>query len=196
MCGFKLKGVIMPMKIQRVQESDFMDIYQFEMRNRAFFETVLPPRPTTYNVYESFEKLMNEFMFEQLTGDFIMYTVRDEEGYLAGRINLQVMFEKGTRRAELGYRVDCNYRGKGVMTGAVSAVLVEAFTKLGIAEVVAGTAVENIASQRVLEKNGFIKIGEEKDVMEVNGLSIDGILYAIKRDAFELKSHKKQNEGI
>ncbi|WP_374700077.1 GNAT family N-acetyltransferase [Fusibacter sp. 3D3] len=35
-------------------------------------------------------------------------------------------------------------------------------------------------SQRVLEKNGFKQIGEEKKVMKVNGKWVDGFLYAIQ----------------
>ena len=65
---------------------------------------------------------------------------------------------------EIGYGVSEEYEGKGYATEAVSAVVRWAIDQPGVARIEAETEAENIASQRVLEKCGFIatgSIGEE-----------------------------------
>lgn len=56
---------------------------------------------------------------------------------------------------ELGYWVAADYWGQGIATEAARAVLDQAFTDLGIPEVTATVADDNVASQRVLYKLGF-----------------------------------------
>jgi len=169
------------MKIERVTEQDYLKIYQFEKKNSFYFETVLPPRPKGYQHYDTFKKIMDDLMMEQSAGDYYMYLMKSDEDDIIGRINLQIIQENNMRRAELGYRTDFEQQGKGFTSEAVKFMLKEAFIRYDVVEVIAGTAKENIASQSVLEKNGFKMIGEEKAVMAVNGKPVDGIVYAIKK---------------
>ncbi len=74
-----------------------------------------------------------------------------------------------------------NEQGKGYASQAIHLILKEAFEHYKVSEVIAGTSKKNIASQRVLEKNGFVKVGEEEKIMKVNGQWVDGILYATQK---------------
>ncbi len=56
---------------------------------------------------------------------------------------------------EIGYGTYDQFQGKGYMTEAISAITDWALSQKGVKVVVAGTNVDNIASQRVLEKCGF-----------------------------------------
>ena len=60
---------------------------------------------------------------------------------------------------ETGYCVLPAYRGRGLATEMVGALLAWAFTHRAVARVEAETAVENRASRRVLEKCGFAERG-------------------------------------
>ena len=56
---------------------------------------------------------------------------------------------------EIGWRLDKRYWGKGCATEGAKACLKHGFENLGFDEVVSFTAVENIASQRVMQKIGL-----------------------------------------
>lgn len=57
--------------------------------------------------------------------------------------------------AEVSYIFDCNYWGLGYGTKAVNMILDIGFNKLKLISIYAYTLDDNIASKRVLEKNGF-----------------------------------------
>jgi ribosomal-protein-alanine N-acetyltransferase len=173
------------MKIEQVTEKDYETLYAFEMRNKAFFERNLPPRPEGYQQYQTFKEIMDDLLLEQSAGDYFMYLVKDDLGYIMTRINLQIDEDKGLKRADLGYRTDCKAQGKGVTSQAVQLVLEEAFTRHALSEVTAGTASDNLASQSVLIKNGFVKVSEVQAVMEVNGKVVDGFIYRLTRETYK-----------
>jgi len=167
----------MTLRIELVNISDYRQIFDFEKDNRAFFESVLPPRAEDYYQYESFENIMDQLMTEQENGQFYMYLIRVSDK-LIGRINLQISDEDNVKKAEVGYRIGEGYQGKGYATEAVKLIINEASAQLSIKEMVAGTAKSNIGSRKVLENNGFIHIGEEKNVFKINDTWIDGLLYS------------------
>jgi RimJ/RimL family protein N-acetyltransferase len=66
------------------------------------------------------------------------------------------------RLYEIGYGVAPAHEGRGVMTRAIAALL-PILAADGHAGLTAGTSVGNPGSQRVLEKNGFVRTGERTD---------------------------------
>lgn len=91
---------------------------------------------------------------EQDNHDAYMHLIRDSQGVMIGRINLSVL-ESDRNTAELGYRIGENVTNLGYTSEAVKLVLEKAFTTYGLNRIIAGTATGNLASQRVLLKNGF-----------------------------------------
>jgi [ribosomal protein S5]-alanine N-acetyltransferase len=79
--------------------------------------------------------------------------------------------------ANVGYWVDERQNGKGLATRAVAAIVGVAFAELDLHRVEAGTLVENVASQRVLEKNGFERIGIAHRYLKIAGEWRDHVLY-------------------
>ncbi len=64
---------------------------------------------------------------------------------------------------EIGYGIVASRRGQGLATAAMAAMLDIASKDLRIRHLTAETAADNIASQRVLEKNGFVRVGTRVD---------------------------------
>lgn len=91
---------------------------------------------------------------EQENRDVYMHLIRDAQGVMVGRVNLSVL-GKDRKTAELGYRIGENVANLGYASEAVNLVLEKAFTTYGLHRIIAGTATDNLASQRVLLKNGF-----------------------------------------
>ena len=140
--------------LELLSEDNSIDIYSFEKENREYFERNLPPRPATYFDSEGFKEITRELLREQENHDVYMHLIRDAQGVMVGRINLSVL-GKDRKTAELGYRIGENVTNLGYASEAVKLVLEKAFTTYGFNRIIAGTATGNLASQRVLLKNGF-----------------------------------------
>jgi RimJ/RimL family protein N-acetyltransferase len=83
-----------------------------------------------------------------------------EDGMVVGMTSFTKREEDG--RYEIGYGVAPAHEGRGVMTGAMAALLpiLAADEHAGLT---AATSVDNPGSQRVLEKTGFIRTGMRDD---------------------------------
>lgn len=67
---------------------------------------------------------------------------------------------------EIDYGINSIYQGRGYMTEGVGALVDWAFTHPGCRQVTAFTLPGNIASRKVLVKNGFIEIGSKGEEIE------------------------------
>ena len=141
-------------RLELLSEENSTDVYSFEKENREYFERNLPPRPGNYFDPEGFKEITRELLTEQTNRDVYMHIIRDSQGALVGRINLSVL-ENDQKTAELGYRIGENYTNLGYASEAVKLVLDKAFHTYGLNKIIAGTATDNLASKRVLLKNGF-----------------------------------------
>jgi len=117
---------------------------------------------------------------EWLAGGAVRMTVRDApSGALAGEIGM-FQIEPPTGQAMIGYDLLPAWRGRGYATRAVRLLAGWAFAHAGIARLIAGTAPENLASQRVLERAGFHREGYQRARLPgPAGTRIDDILYAL-----------------
>lgn len=67
---------------------------------------------------------------------------------------------------EFGYGIDEQYQNQGYMTEAVQAMIAWAFAQPGCRRITAETLQSNLASQRVLQKNGFQLFKHTHDTYE------------------------------
>ncbi|KAM7507938.1 hypothetical protein LguiA_018391 [Lonicera macranthoides] len=89
---------------------------------------------------------------------------------------------KDQRRGEIGYAVGAKHWNKGVATKAVKMAMGCVFEDLECLDRVEGLVfIENKASQRVLEKNGFVKEGVLRKYFFVKGESRDIVVYSMIR---------------
>lgn len=88
-------------------------------------------------------------------GEAFGFAIEDtQSGKFLGRISLRPTQDRGSW--DVGYWTHPEMQGRGIMTQSVSMVIGFAFKELHARELVAAYAVWNKASQKVLEKNGFI----------------------------------------
>jgi len=66
---------------------------------------------------------------------------------------------------EIGYGTYENYRGKGYMTEAVACMIDWAKRQDNVKSIFAQTAKDNPASWRILEKNHFVKVDEDGNLL-------------------------------
>ena len=93
-------------------------------------------------------------------GDAYLAVCLKESGQFIGFVALNDESKEDRRQYNLGYIFDADYHGQGYATEACRALLDDAFQRLGADAVVTGTAEANIASRRLLERLGFVKVRE------------------------------------
>lgn len=95
------------------------------------------------------------------------------DGKVVGNITVEGKTGIYVKDAELGYILDKRYCGKGIATKAAELIVKEAFATLDIVKISSEVFAPNIASKRVLEKNGFALEGVLKDAAYKNGVIYD-----------------------
>jgi ribosomal-protein-serine acetyltransferase len=88
-----------------------------------------------------------------------------------------------TPKAELAYFIDKEQEGKGITSKALKHIIDYSFNKLKMNKLFLRVAPENIASQRVALKNGFVKEGVlRKDFKRANGKLTDVYYYGLVKE--------------
>jgi len=112
------------------------------------------------------------------------------EGAAAGGIGIHPQNDIQRKNAELGYWLAQPFWGNGIITSAVKEMIDYGFKNFDVARIFARPFGTNIASQRVLEKSGFILEGRYEKSFYKNGAYIDELVYAVRR-----KIPYKKTEG-
>jgi RimJ/RimL family protein N-acetyltransferase len=81
--------------------------------------------------------------------------------------------------SEVGYTVSQQFQGNGIMTQALTLLLPELFLRTPIERIEARCAVNNHASQRVLEKLGFVKEGTLRSYFVLHGERVDHFIFGL-----------------
>jgi ribosomal-protein-alanine N-acetyltransferase len=91
--------------------------------------------------------------------------------------------------AEIGYALTTAWQGRGIMPVALTQLLAELFAETPLARLEARCSVENVASQKVLERVGFVQEGRLRSYFVLGEQRIDNLLYAIlRRDVLDAAS--------
>ncbi len=105
------------------------------------------------------------------------YAILNESGRLAGRITLSGIVRGPFQSGALGYWVGSPDNGRGLATAAAREFTGIVFGELGLHRIQAETLPHNVASQRVLERNGFTRIGMAPGYLQIAGKWQDHVLY-------------------
>lgn len=141
-------------ELQRLRADHAPSLLAFELANRAYFAASISDRGDEF--FERFTEGISALLAEQEAGVCAFYVFVGEDGSVLGRFNLYDV-EDGT--ASLGYRVAEQVAGRGVATAGVQEMCRLAAGQLGLDTLRAETNHENVASQKVLQKTGFVPVG-------------------------------------
>ncbi len=112
--------------------------------------------------HEALGELCGRFEAEwQAHGIGYLLVRRRDDGQPVGQVHLKWLPDcSAGRAAELSYAIDVLYQGHGYATEAVAGVLRFAFEEAGLDYVIACVEPDNLASVRVVEKNGMAPMAE------------------------------------
>jgi len=82
-------------------------------------------------------------------------------------------------RSEIGYILLPEFHGKGIITEAVNTLIKYGFNDLKLHSIEAVIDPENYASEKVLQKCGFVKEAHLKECGFYDGKFIDSVIYSL-----------------
>ena len=160
--------------LRRVLPSDVKEM--FELRSNP--ETMkYIPRPLLTNHEEALAHIkMMEDKIETNEGINWAITIKGDDKMLGVIGHYRIKPEH--YRAEVGYMILPEYHGKGITTEAVQCVVDYGFNTMQLHSIEGVIDPENDASQRVLQKCGFVKEAHFKENEFYDGKFIDAVVYS------------------
>lgn len=148
-------------------------------KNKDFLKPWSPASAIRHIHKKGFAARHALWRFDSRTGVAHVFFIFDRDTQnLIGGITLGNIIRGAGQMATLGYWMDREMNGKGYMTEAVGVVSRFAFDTLGLHRLQAGCLLDNIASHRVLLKNGFAAEGIAKGYIKIDGQWQDHLIFA------------------
>jgi ribosomal-protein-alanine N-acetyltransferase len=141
-------------ELQQLNAGHAPAVLAFERANRAYFAASISDRGDKF--FEQFAERHRARLAEQDAGEAAYYVLVADDGSILGRFNL---IFTGAGTAELGYRVAEHAAGRGMATATVRELCQLAAARHRLHTLRAGTSHDNVASQKVLAKAGFVPAG-------------------------------------
>ncbi|WP_439554515.1 GNAT family N-acetyltransferase [Flavobacterium macrobrachii] len=136
------------------------------------------PRPLAKNTDDALEhiKMINDKIDENVGINWAI-TIKGSDKMIGLLGHYRIQPEN--HRAEIGYMILPQYNGKGYVTEAVKAVMEYGFNQMNLHSIEAVIDPENIASERVLQKNGFVKEAHILENELYEGKFWDTVIYSM-----------------
>lgn len=145
--------------------------------NREFLAPWEPLRDAEFYTERAQRAVIERQLDSYERGLCIPHVILDAGGQIAGRINLNNVVRGAFQSCSAGYWVSQSANGRGLATAALGEMTGLAFGAFGLHRVEAATLPHNAASQRVLERNGFARIGIAPEYLSIAGRWQDHLLF-------------------
>ncbi|KQP62654.1 GNAT family N-acetyltransferase [Nocardioides kribbensis] len=148
-------------------------------RNAAWlmpWDATVPPggddRPTTF-------RALVRRLHRQARHDTTYPFVVEVDGRFVGQVTVNNVVRGSALFASVGYWLDRDAAGRGIMPRAVAMVIDHCFTGLGLHRIEVAIRPENSNSLRVVEKLGLTEVGYAPRYLHIDGAWRDHRLYAV-----------------
>lgn len=171
-----------PIVLQPAKVEFARDLFKFESENRAFFEARINARTAGYYSLDAVTAALEVAENEAKADVGYQFLIFDTAQDIVGRINLSRVRRNHFHSAELGYRIAESGGGQGYAGDAIRQVLTKAFFELGLMRIEAAVSVNNPASIRALQRNGFSQYGLARRSFELGGVWYDVLHFEKHRE--------------
>ena len=168
---------------------DIFEVYRVVSRKEIYEMTLMIPHPYPFENVEPWIRFTIKNIEYKLSYELGIF--ERETGIYAGNIGLTNL-SKQNNSGELAYFVDPEKWGHGYATEAVKGILSFGFNELGLERILGRCMTCNLASKRVMEKNGLLLEGIARHEVRKEEKYIDVFRLAILSS--EYKNSKSINE--
>ena len=160
------------------KSSDIGRFEDFHARNLKHFKPWESTAEHPMSFAEALE-LWERECTEKSAARFFFFERNDPQEKLLGICNFSPIFRGPFQACFLGYKIDKEYEGQGMMTEALQKGIEYVFEKLNLHRVMAAYVPTNVRSGNVLKRLGFTVEGYARDYLIINGRWQDHILTAL-----------------
>ena len=166
--------------LRRLDNADVKDVYA--LRSNASTMKYIP-RPLLKNEEEALEHItMINAKIDTNEGINWAITFKGNPKLIGiiGHFRIQPQ----NYRAEIGYMISPEYHGQGIVAEAIKEVVRYGFEEMNLHSIEAIIDPNNLASERVLQKNGFVKEAHILENEFFDGKFIDTVIYSLLKRNF------------
>jgi len=159
---------------------DLLAIEDFETRNSKHLKNWESTNPA--------EKKLENWIREGEEGRSARFIIRPKEdpSKIIGFCNFTQIFYGAFQACYLGYKIDQEYEGKGLMFEALEASIKFVFEELGLHRIMANYMPINTRSAKLLNRLGFIVEGYARNYLLINGKWEDHVLTALSIEEWDI----------
>jgi ribosomal-protein-alanine N-acetyltransferase len=147
--------------------------------NREFLAPWNPAQPDGYATADAQRAAIGELLGRYEQGAALPHVILDSAGGVAGRITLSGIVRGSFQSCAMGFWLSEARNGRGLASAAVAEIISVAFGELGLHRIQAETLLHNTRSQRVLERNGFARIGMAPAYLKIAGRWQDHVMFQL-----------------
>jgi len=152
-------------KLRPTQTSDLEFLFQFQLDEEANYLAAFTPK--NYTDKAAYLEKFARFLIDP--------TIHTETIWINEIIVGSIAKYEMHNNAEITYWIDRSHWGKGIATAALQTFLTIENTR----PIFGRTASDNLGSQRVLEKCGFIRIGKDRGFANARQAEIEEFIYKL-----------------
>lgn len=158
-------------------------VLDYYLRNKTHLSVWEPLRGPDFYTVPFWAKQLEAAQGEcrRDVGTRFILAKRSEPERVIGVANLSNFVRGSFQACQLGYSLDAELQGQGLMNEALREVIRFAFEELELHRIMANYQPHNEQSARVLERLGFVREGQAKDYLYIDGAWRDHVLTAMVR---------------
>jgi ribosomal-protein-alanine N-acetyltransferase len=165
------------------QMSDYSEWTTLREASRAFLIPWEPTWPGDDLSRSAFRRRLRRYAEDQRSDtSYAFFLFRRSDEALVGGLALANIRRGVAQAGSLGYWIGEPFARRGLMTGAVQALVPFSFGSQRLHRLEAACIPSNNASIRLLEKTGFSREGYAREYLCINGVWADHLLYARLKD--------------
>lgn len=159
----------------------------FVMRNQAHLAPWSPPAPPGAHTEEHWLAFVAKSTAAFEAGQAVRFwlTLREQPAHMVGTIGFSQIFRGPFCSCVMGYQIDREMEGKGLMREALQVAVQHLFAEQKLHRIGANYRPENVRSGRLLAGLGFRIDGLARNYLFIDGAWRDHILTSLTNDAFQ-----------
>jgi ribosomal-protein-alanine N-acetyltransferase len=163
-------------RVRLVEQADAQVLAGLLAENREHLAPWDPEQPPEFYTAQGQRRSLEAALVRHEAGTSVPLVIELGDR-VVGRVSVNDVVRGAFQSAHLGYWVSHDVTGRGVATAAVAAAVRLAFDELRLHRLQADTLVHNLASQKVLQHNGFTLIGRAPTYLRIAGRWQDCLLH-------------------
>ena len=176
------------LRLLPVHESLAAGAAAFYQRNAAHLAPWDPPSPPDFATEAFQRERLAKALADVAVGALLRWWLQPQgdTSRLVGSIGLSQIARGPFQNAMLGYAVDADCQGQGLMREALQAVIAHAFSPaVHLHRIQANVRPENVRSVALLQRLGFEDEGLAREYLFINGAWRDHRMFALRNAAFK-----------